>query len=108
MIDVLLQLDPGDGNELIEAEVSVAAIPRKGDMIEVWDAGDGGLQYQGRGRTPEDLKPSGLPKWLTVASGPCFCAYAPERITLAVVVEGCYDLDEARRIMEAADKPETP
>lgn len=78
---VLLRLDPYDGNDPIENEIELPALPREGDRIEVWDAD--------------------YPAWLLV-DGVVFTAYAPDRIEVWVRAEDTYDGEQAERLVRNA------
>ena len=91
MVEVLLSLDPQDGNDPLEAAITLAEVPRKGEEIEVWI--DEGVN---RSR-PEFLEVEHI----------VWCSYWPERIVVAVR-SPTYDRDEVERILTAIKNGEKP
>jgi hypothetical protein len=98
VIEVLLRTDPYNGDDPIEADTKLPAIPRNGDMIAVW----------------VDKKAEGHEHWiigdtevyLTVEQV-VFTSYAPERIEVWVKYD-TYDLEELKRVFKAVDRNEQP
>lgn len=90
----LLRVDPRDGNDPIEVEVRLPIVPRKGDTLSIWVDGSVGSYSHAREEYPtvEDV---------------VLCSWAPERIEVWLRFD-CYDLDEVRRIMLAAERNEQP
>lgn len=89
MIQLLLQADPGDGNDALEETVSFPAVPRRGELIEVWDKEAWG----------------GQPAWLKVEQV-TWCAWHPS-VTVTVSMEG-YNRDMLARVMAAAGRGDQP
>lgn len=99
MIAVTLRADPQDGNDPIDADVTLPVVPRLGDEIEVWisrevDRGDG-TKY----RTGDS--------YFLEVEAVRLCAYAPDAVEVWVKYSG-YDRAELGRIMLAAKNGERP
>lgn len=103
-VNVLLQIDPGDGNDPIEADVWFQEVPQKGQQLEFWDKESGHLN------SPTEKHPapnwSGEPIWAEVELV-TQCVYAPERIVVSIRFEG-FDLEQVRRVMERAQRDDEP
>ena len=97
MIEVLLRCDPHNGDDPIEAETKLPAIPDKGEMIAVW-------VDKTADETPWIIGDTEV--YLTVEEV-IFSSYAPERIELWVRYD-TYDLEELRRVFKAVDRNEQP
>jgi hypothetical protein len=91
MTDIVLRADRCDGNDPLEAIVTLAGIPRKGDSISVWDPAPG---------------LGGGERYLDV-DHVTFSAFEEGRIEVWVKMEG-YDLEDLVRAMEAVNAGATP
>jgi hypothetical protein len=96
LTEVLLRIDPRDGNDPIEADVKLPMVPRKGDIIDVWIQESDPRQYASGNRS----------EYLTVKDV-VLCTWAPERIEVWVEYEG-YNLADVRRIFGAVERNEQP
>lgn len=97
-MEVLLRVDPLDGNDPIEAVVDLPIVPREGDIIEMWDDEGGSYSHAGD-RTGESHFPTVDQVVLTT--------YAPERVEVWLKFE-LFDLDEVKRVMAGAQRGDTP
>lgn len=97
MIEVLLRADPHNGDDPVEAETKLPAIPQTGDMIAVW------IDKKAED-TPWIMGDTEV--YLTVEQV-VFTTFAPERIEVWVRYD-TYDLEELRRVFKAVDRNEEP
>lgn len=95
LIDVVVRLDPRDGNDPIEAEAAFREVPREGEQIEVW------VKYEEVGR-----RHLSGPHFLEVETV-VWCSYWPERIEVWVRADSL-DRAEVEAIMVSLHKKVTP
>jgi hypothetical protein len=86
---VLLRAERHDGNDPVEAFAMLPVVPRRGDLIEVWNAEGAGGQV-----------------WLEVTDI-VLCTYVPERVEVWVRMDG-YDMADLERALDAVRKDEQP
>lgn len=91
MVNVLLQVDPADGQDPIEASVRLPFVPRVGDELEFWD---------------KEGFHGGSPEYGTVKHV-VQTIYWPERIVVGLTFEG-WDLETVQRIMKNAQEDDQP
>lgn len=97
MIEVLLRADPHNGDDPVEAETLLPAVPHKDDMIAVW------IDKKAED-TPWIMGDTEV--YLTVEQV-VFSTSAPERIEVWVRYD-TYELEELRRVFKAVDRNEQP
>lgn len=104
MIEVTLRVDPGDGNDPIDASLQLPAVPREGDLLQLWDIEGGHLN------PPTGTRPH--PNWsgeevIAEVDYVVFTSYWPQVIEIWLKFDG-FDLDQVIRVMTGVTQGHRP